>query len=141
MRDDALGYIGSCAATPVAAKSEPQISSEGHMKILTGRLDRTVLMLVAASLLIAAPVFGQEGANLYKARCAGCHGADGSGDTAIGKSMHMRALGSADVQKMSDAELTAMITDGKGAMPAYKDKLSGAQIKDLVGYIRELGKK
>lgn len=111
------------------------------MKILTGRLDRTVLMLVAASLLIAAPVFGQEGANLYKSRCAGCHGADGSGDTAIGKSMHMRALGSADVQKMSDAELTAMITDGKGAMPAYKDKLSGAQIKDLVGYIRELGKK
>jgi len=55
--------------------------------------------------------------------------------------MHMRALGSADVQKMSDKELTATISDGKGAMPSYKDRLSGAQIKDLVSYIRELGKK
>jgi cytochrome c6 len=108
------------------------------MKILAGR---TVLMVVAASFLIAAPAFGQGGASLYKARCAGCHGADGKGDTGIGKSMHLRALGSADVQKQSDAELTAWIADGKGAMPAYKDKLSGAQIKDLVAYMRELGKK
>lgn len=111
------------------------------MKISVGRLNRTVLMIVAGSFLMAAPAFGQDGASLYKARCAGCHGAEGNGDTGIGKSMHLRALGSADVQKQSDAELTAWITDGKGAMPAYKDKLSGAQIKDLVGHIRALGKK
>jgi cytochrome c6 len=110
------------------------------MNIFAGRLNRTVLMIAAGSFLIAAPAFGQ-GASLFKSRCAGCHGADGKGDTGIGKSMHLRALGSADVQKQSDAELTAWIADGKGAMPAYKDKLSGAQIKDLVGYIRDLGKK
>jgi cytochrome c6 len=91
--------------------------------------------------LLAAPAFGQGGASLYKARCAACHGAGGKGDTGIGKSMHLRSLASPEVQKQSDAELTAIIADGKGAMPAYKDKLSGAQIKDLVVYIRELGKK
>ena len=34
-----------------------------------------------------------------------------------------------------------MITTGKGAMPAYKGKLTDDQIKQLVGYIRELAKK
>lgn len=111
------------------------------MKICAGRLNRAVLMIAASSFLIAAPAFGQGAASLFKSRCAGCHGAEGKGDTGIGKSMHLRPLGSADVQKQSDAELTSWITDGKGAMPAYKDKLSGAQIKDLVGYIRELAKK
>jgi cytochrome c6 len=111
------------------------------MNIFSGRLNRAVLMIAAGSFLIAAPAFGQDAASLYKSRCAGCHGADGKGDTGIGKSMHLRSFASADVQKQSDAELTSWIANGKGAMPAYKDKLSGAQIKDLVGYIRDLGKK
>jgi len=111
------------------------------MKNSAARINRNLLTLIAGSFLLAAPVFGQGGASLFKSHCAACHGADGSGNTAIGRSMHMRALGSADVQKMSDKELTATISDGKGAMPSYKDKLSGSDIKDLVGYIRELGKK
>jgi len=45
------------------------------------------------------------------------------------------------VQKLTDAELTAAITNGKGSMPAYKDKLSADQIKGTVDYIRELAKK
>jgi len=104
------------------------------------RIERRVLAVVAGSFLLVAPAFAQNGASLFKARCAGCHGADGAGNTSIGKSMHMRSLASPEVQKMSDKELTAMITDGKGAMPSYKDKLSEAQIKDLVGYIRKLAK-
>jgi mono/diheme cytochrome c family protein len=105
------------------------------------RIESRVLVIVACAFLLAAPTFGQNGASLFKSRCAGCHGPDGAGNTSIGKSMHMRSLASPEVQKMSDKELTTMITDGKGAMPAYKDKLSGAQIKDLVGYIRTLAKK
>jgi len=111
------------------------------MKRSTTRINRTLLALVAGSFLFAAPAFGETGASLFKSHCAACHGADGKGDTGIGKSMHLRSLASPEVQKQSDKELTAMIADGKGAMPGYKDKLSGAQIKDLVGYIRELGKK
>jgi cytochrome c6 len=105
------------------------------------RFRRTALTIAIGSILFAAPIFGQDGASLYKSRCASCHGADGKGDTAIGKSMHLRSLASPEVQKESDQELTAIIADGKGAMPAYKGKLSAEQVKDLVGYIRELGKK
>ena len=49
---------------------------------------------------------------------------------------------SAEVQKLSDAELTGIIKDGKGAqMPAFKDKLTDDQIKQLVSYIREFNKR
>ena len=37
--------------------------------------------------------------------------------------------------KLTDAELIASTTNGKGKMPAYKDKLTEEQIKDVVGYI------
>ncbi len=63
------------------------------------------------------------------------------GPMAAGKaSMGTKDLGSADIQKMSDADLTGAITNGKGKMPAYKGKLTDAQIKDLVAYIRTLKK-
>ncbi len=111
------------------------------MKTLMTQFSGRALKIAVGSVLFAAPVFGQTGASLYKSRCASCHGADGKGDTAVGKSMHLRSLASPEVQKESDQELTGIIADGKGAMPGYKDKLSAEQVKDLVGYIRELGKK
>ena len=81
-----------------------------------------------------------KGQDTFKAKCAMCHGADGSGATPMGKSMGMKDLGSADIQRMSDADLTAAITNGKGKMPAYKGKLTDAQIRDMVSYIRTLKK-
>lgn len=100
-----------------------------------------VFLMIALSLLFISPAQAQDAATLFKSKCAACHGADGSGNTAVGKSMKLRDLRSADVQKETDEELTAMITNGKGAMPAYKDKLSGDQIKQLVGFLRDLAKK
>lgn len=92
--------------------------------------------------LFSAPLWAQDdGASQFKAKCAVCHGADGSGSTAVGKSMKLRDLRSADVQKQTNEELTAIITNGKGGMPAYKDKLTGDQIKQLVAHIRDLAKK
>ena len=70
-----------------------------------------------------------------------CHGADGKGDTAVGKADNVRDLGSADVQKQSDADLSAVITNGKDKMPAYGKSLKPDQVKDLVAYIRSLAAK
>lgn len=75
------------------------------------------------------------GGATFKAKCAACHGADGKGKEA----MKTRDLASADVQKMSDADLSGMITNGKGKMPAYKT-LTPDQVKDLVAFIRSLKK-
>jgi|SRR5271165_1782003 len=69
---------------------------------------------------------------LYKSKCAMCHGADG-------KKAAGHDLSSAAVQKESDADLTAVITNGKAPkMPKYADKLKPEEIKGLVAYIRTL---
>jgi cytochrome c6 len=73
----------------------------------------------------------------YKAKCAACHGADGKGKEAL----KTQDFASAAVQGMSDADLTAAITDGKGKMPAYGKSLKPDQVKDLVAYIRSFAKK
>jgi mono/diheme cytochrome c family protein len=84
---------------------------------------------------------GQDTASLYKTKCATCHGADGKGDTPVGKKLGLRDFSSPEVQKMSDAELTTIIADGKGKMPGYKKSLKPEQIKDLTAFVRELAKK
>lgn len=82
---------------------------------------------------------GQDAAAVYKRQCASCHGANGSGQTAMGKAMKVRDLRSQEVQRMSDQELFDITAKGKGKMPAYA-KLGDETIHALVRYIRELAK-
>ena len=91
--------------------------------------------------LTSVPAGAQDAAALYKTKCAACHGADGKGETAIGKANKIRDLGSAEVQAESDADLTTIINTGKGKMPTYGKSLKPEQVKDLVAYIRTLAKK
>jgi mono/diheme cytochrome c family protein len=102
---------------------------------------KAVSTLIAAAML-TLPVAGiaADGAAVYKAKCATCHSADGSGSSPMGKKMGLRDLGSADVQKQTDAQLTAITTDGKGKMPAYGKKMSADEIKAVVAHIRTLKK-
>lgn len=100
-----------------------------------------MLTMLAVSLALwSIPAAADDGAATYKAKCAMCHGADGKGDTPMGKKLGVRDLASPEVQKMSDDELTGIITKGKNKMPAYENKMSAAQIKDVVTYIRQLAK-
>ena len=92
-----------------------------------------MLTILAAGLALwSTPATADDAAGTYKAKCAACHGADGKGETAMGKKFGLKDLASPDVQKMSDAELTAMIADGKDKMPSYKKSLKPDQIKELV---------
>ena len=82
-----------------------------------------------------------DGATLYKAKCAMCHGPDGAGKTPAGQKLNVRDLQSPEVQKQSDSDLAQVIKQGKGKMPAFGKTLSDDQIKSLVAQIRELVKK
>jgi mono/diheme cytochrome c family protein len=96
-----------------------------------------VFMLVITMVPVAT--FAQaSGADVFKAKCAMCHGADGSASTGMGKTMGLKPLSSPEVQNMSDADLTALISNGKGKMPAYKGKLSDADISAVVKYVKTL---
>lgn len=101
----------------------------------------TALVLIALALSWSGSAFAADGAALYKTKCAACHGADGSGNTPVGKSLKVKALSSEEVQKMTDAELTKAIEKGKGKMPAFAGKLSDEELKDVVKFIRGFAQK
>ena len=92
-------------------------------------------------LFCAVGAKAQDAAGLYKTKCVMCHAADGKGQTPAGKNMGVRSFSSPEVQKETVAELTQITTKGKGKMPGYENKLTSAQIAELVAYCRELGKK
>jgi mono/diheme cytochrome c family protein len=95
-----------------------------------------VVLLLAIIALPLASFAADTAADLYKSKCAMCHGPDGKGKMAGTKD-----LGSAEVQKASDADLAATITNGKPPkMPSYKGKLTDDQIKDMVKYVRTFKK-
>ncbi len=104
---------------------------------------KTVLKLFLA-VLTTALVFSTytfaQGADTFKTKCAACHGADGKGETAMGKNLKLKDLGSAEVQKQSDEELATIIGKGKGKMPAYDGKLTKEQISEVVKHIRTFKK-
>jgi cytochrome c6 len=94
-----------------------------------------VLMpLVFASAGFAAD---REGEVTYRAKCQMCHGERGLGDTAAGKSMRVRPFTDPEVSRMSEAALVNITKNGRGKMPAYKDRLTDAQIKEVVEYIEK----
>jgi cytochrome c6 len=97
-----------------------------------------VALLLLSSVAIAAAQ--NAGKNIFTSKCSICHGPDGSGKTSMGKSLKIADLHSADVQKMSDADLKAVITNGKNKMPPFQGKLTDAQMDQVISYIRELGK-
>ena len=101
-------------------------------------MKKIALILIA---LIALPLIAEDGPALFKAKCAGCHGATGAGDTSVGKSLKVVPLNAADVQKKSDADLQTVITAGKGKMPAIGKAFTPDQLKALIGVIRSFAKK
>ncbi|HEX7421098.1 MAG TPA: cytochrome c [Thermoanaerobaculia bacterium] len=99
-----------------------------------------LLSTLAAVILVSAlPVIAAAAdPALFKAKCAMCHGADGSGQTPVGKTMKMKDLRSEEVQKLTDIELTKLISGGKGKMPAFGQKLTTPEIQSLIAHIRTL---
>ncbi len=120
------------------------------MKLSMNRLKKPVVVataiLVLAVVIVlrsgteAAGVGAGDGAALFKAKCVGCHAADGSGNTPAGKGLKVRDLRSAEVQGQSDAQLYNIIAKGKGKMPAFEKTLGADKSRELVAFLRTLRK-
>ena len=80
----------------------------------------------------------------WAANCAACHGKDGKGGTMMGRKLGIKDLTDAKVQgSFTDAQAITAIHDGvtesgTEKMKAFGDKLSDADIKALVAYVRSL---
>jgi len=76
---------------------------------------------------------GGPGADLYAANCARCHGSDGGGGVGPQLSDGQVVAAFPDVE----AEIE-VVTDGRGSMPAFGDRLSSAEIDQVVAFTRTL---
>lgn len=77
----------------------------------------------------------------YDKSCKSCHGADGTPNAAIAKSLkvEMAHLGDPAVQGLSDDALKEVVTAGKGKMRPVK-AVTGKGVDDVVAYMRKLKK-
>lgn len=103
-----------------------------------------LIVMIALALFLILPNLSwaaDDGAAVYKAKCAACHGADLAGKPAA----KAPSLISDEAKKSSDADLTEMIANGgkeKKAMHAFGNKgVTPDQVKMVVSYIREAQKK
>lgn len=77
----------------------------------------------------------------FQEHCVMCHGPDASGHTAIAKAIGpIPDYRSKTVQSLTDAQIRAVITDGKGKMPPARG-VTDTQITNLIAFIRSLAKK
>jgi cytochrome c6 len=94
--------------------------------------------LIASAMFCASLAFGADAAAHWTQHCASCHGKDGSGATTMGKKLGVKDY--TKEQGFSDADATKAILNGSGKMKGFKDKLSEADAKALVAYVRGLKK-
>jgi len=83
-----------------------------------------------------------RGGMLFGQNCARCHGAMGKGDGPEGVNLPSRPrdLTASRVRGLADGEIFQTISQGRGYMPSWLNRLSELQIWDLVNYIRTLSR-
>jgi mono/diheme cytochrome c family protein len=101
--------------------------------------ERVAALFLAGA--IAIPSLAQSaGGDIYKSKCIICHGADGLGGTPSGKALKAASFKDPALVKAPDTELFAAIKNGKNKMPPYGGKLTDAEIKQVLAYVRTLQK-
>jgi mono/diheme cytochrome c family protein len=120
-----------------------QVKLKGNAIMKMTKLVILIVMIALALFLILPSLSwaADDGAAIFKAKCAMCHGADLAGKPAA----KIPSLVGDDAKKASDADLTDMIANGgkdKKASHAFANKgVTPDQVKMVVSYIREAQKK
>ncbi|WP_017316253.1 cytochrome c6 PetJ [Mastigocladopsis repens] len=103
---------------------------------------RKILSVLLLSLVIFTFAFNRpawavdsvKGAKVFSANCASCH-AGGKNLVQANKNLKKDALEKYGMY--SQEAITAQVTNGKNAMPAFKGRLKSEQIEDVVAYVLE----
>jgi cytochrome c6 len=136
--------VVSSATASTWGKERPPLSSglpnskyERNAIMKTTKL-AALILTIAAALFILIPSLswaGDDGATLFKTKCAACHGADAAGKPAA----KIPSLIGDDAKKASDADLEKAITE-KPKHAGVAKALTPDQVKMLVSYIRSVQK-
>lgn len=81
------------------------------------------------------------GKTSYKQNCANCHKDNGTGGKVVieGKTLNPENLTTDKMKNLADAKYVKYIEEGfpEDGMPAFKGKLTDAEIKAVIAYIRK----
>jgi cytochrome c6 len=89
---------------------------------------------------VVASAADPAGKKLYQKACQSCHGTNGTPPPALAKSMEIPQATAAILSQKSDAELLRIIAEGAGKMPGYSNKMSPAEQKQVLEYMKTFGK-
>ena len=100
-------------------------------------MKRFMIVLAALGMMMSTAAFAEDGAALYKAKCAGCHGATGTPSAGMAKALGIKAASDPDIQKLTVAQISATVKDGKGKMKPIAG-LTDEQIKEVSAFYKGL---
>ena len=96
----------------------------------------TIVVLALAALIALPALAAEDGAALYKAKCAMCHSADG---TAKKMAEPSRNLQDPKFQEaVSKDDVAKIIAEGKGKMKGMKEKLTPEQVEAVASHVKTL---
>lgn len=98
-----------------------------------------IVVSIAVVCMVPAMMFAAgdaaKGKDVYTAKCKSCHGADGMPAPAMAKAMGVKPM--KEVQSLSDDDIKAAVTKGKGKMKPVAG-VAGADLDNVVAYVRTL---
>lgn len=101
-------------------------------KIITIVAIAFIILIASINTPVLADTNFDNGAKVFKANCAGCH-VNGGNIVRRGKNLKMKALHRHKVDTLEAIE--SLVTNGKGIMSAYGDKLTQQEIADVSAYV------
>lgn len=110
----------------------------GSSKLLMLKRSLIALLLFALWFLSPPAFAADQGAALFEVQCAGCH-PKGGNIIRRGKTLQLKAL--QRNHRDSLESIVDIVSNGKGNMSAYKDRLSQAEIETLATYVLEQAEK
>lgn len=100
-----------------------------------------ILIFTLGLLTFLSPVQAansQNGAKVFNQQCAGCH-AGGGNIVRWGKTLKKNALNRNGYDTIE--AISYLVTQGKGNMPAYKERLTPKEIQDVSEYVMKQAEK
>src|SRR5271155_4961309 len=139
-----LGVISAMLGALLTGCTANKPPSDGETSLANAAKDVTI-PLEAGKMKNPLPETDEvvsQGQEVFLGSCAQCHGADGRGDTNIGRNMAPPAmdLSSSHVQHWSDAELFWIVQNGVRltGMPSWKSSISDNDTWKLARFIHNL---
>jgi mono/diheme cytochrome c family protein/DNA uptake protein ComE-like DNA-binding protein len=105
-----------------------------------GSVNRVIWLTLCTVVALSCSARSEDIGSTYAANCANCHGADGRGNTPLGRAMKLRDLRAPEIQRLSEDELSVILAKGadRGRMPGFQKKLGFEMLRQLATYVQDI---